>query len=236
MVYLYKGYFAHVSGNKLVTYNCPNNYCKCNSPHGRDVLGCEFDFRHPEKQCALNREGPLCGACAKNLTVSLRGARCIVCDDQIETSLVFVGVLLFVAIVCILVVVLNPSFSTKMRGAMFYVQILPYIVGPYDEVGKIVMTAASSIDLAGPAGLPVNGCLMKGLNNLHIIALSYLFPVTIFVVLGVTYCLGRTYIINLKRDSPFESFWILMVAIYTLLAEASLLFHFCVPFAGKLLK
>ena len=233
-MYLYKGYVANVSDNKLVLYFCPNNYCKCKSD-GPDILGCEYDYKNPDMQCAPGREGLLCGACRKGLTVSLRGAQCIKCDNRLKTIVILVAVIVLIVTFCVLIVVLNPSFSTKMRGVLFFCQVLPYIVNPYDPSGKIVLTISSLVNLAGPARIPVDGCLIDGINNLEVISIGYLFPVVIFVVLGVTYLLARAYVINFHRDSPFESFWILMVAIYVMLSEVSLLFHFCVPLAGKLI-
>ena len=140
-----------------------------------------------------------------------------------------------VLLVSLLVVYLNPSFSTKMRGPAFFVQMLPYIYSDSSDIGDIIRFAAAVLTLGGSSHLPIPGCLGHDWSMLDIIALTYVFAVVILLVLLIIYILSRCFLLNFNRDSPFESFWILLIATYCFFSETSLIFFYCVDINGKLM-
>ena len=139
-----------------------------------------------------------------------------------------------VLIVAILVVYLNPSFSTKMRGPAFYVQVLPYSYSGRSFMGNIIRYAAAVLTLGGSSHLPIPGCLGPDWSTLHIIALTYVFAAVILLVLLAIYIMSRCLVLRFERDSPFESFWILLIATYCFFSETSIIFFYCVDINGKL--
>lgn len=233
---LVKGLWATKSEKgKLQTYQCPPNYCKC-TKYGSDLESCIYDSSDPDSQCSENRAGVLCGNCKKNTNgLSLYTADCIECDSEQQSTarggIVFLTIgVLFMAL---LIVYLNPSFSTKMRGPAFYVQMLPYMYTNNSPLNKFVRVMASVLTLGGSAGLPISGCLGPNWDRLDIIALTYVFAVIILVVLLIVYVLSRCFVIRFNRDSPFESFWILLIASYCFFSETALVFFYCVDVNGK---
>ena len=185
--------------------------------------------------------GVLCGACkgrCDNITygVSLDDGECIECDSKSITKATVLLVLLTVGVLCValLIVYLNPTISTKMRGPMFYVQMIPYYYTGKSSWGTIVRNTASLLALGGSSHLPISGCLGNDWNRIDIIALKYIFPVIILTVLVTIYILSRCLLIRFKRNSPFESLWLLLIAMYCLFCETSIILFYCVDVNGKL--
>eukprot|EP00794_Sanderia_malayensis_P007820 gene7820-8667_t len=218
--------------NELITMRCPFGYCKCNQT--RDQLnGCVYDYKHPNRQCEDGRTGTLCGSCEKGRGLSLHWGKCVPCDTKMKSVIILTIVVVVVLLIAVLIVYLNPNFSTKLRGPTFYLQILPYVFSNDRAVFySMVRQIASFAALGGAAGLPFDGCLSESMDQLDVNALSYLFPAAVLLVLLAVYVLDRFYVLNFTRDSPFEAFWILLVGTYVFFSETSLIFYYCVP-VGK---
>ena len=233
-VTLENGLWANDFNGKLKAFPCPPNYCKCTKYEKR--TSCIYDSLNANSQCTENRQGILCGGCiGHGHGLSLDSGECIKCDrESMKTAkggLIFVTIGVFLA--AILVVYLNPSFSTKLRGPAFYVQLLPYLYNGSSLLGTFVRFMASFLTLGGSSGLPIFGCLGPNWDRLDIIALTYVFAAVILLVLFAVYVLSRCFVLRFERDSPFESFWILLIATYCFFSETSLQFFYCVDINGE---
>ena len=232
IVFLKEGYWGTMTEHdELFTITCPPRYCKCNG--NQTKIGCAFNFRNPDLQCLKGRIGTLCGKCQNGTGLNIMTSECVPCNGFSWSVLILFVVATGVIIAAILIVVLNPRFSSHMRGILFFVQMLPYVCDPSSKVSKIVLTITAWVDLGGSNSIPVSGCFLKQMNSLYMISLGYLYPSLIFIVLMVLFILHKLYLITFRRNSPFQSFWILIVAMYKFLVETSFLLLFCVPVKGK---
>ena len=108
----------------VIYQNCPFDYCQ---PQTQSVT---INFNLPngaDSQCAFDRTGVLCGACKKDLSLSLASSRCVPCHTHWPA--VFVIILLAAAIAGILLVTalltLNMTVSVGLiNGFIFYANIV----------------------------------------------------------------------------------------------------------------
>ena len=107
---------SHSTG---VIYNrfCPLLYCKS----GNKTINIGDD---PNKQCASNRTGILCGACMDNFSLAIGSSRCIECPNSHNVALLLAfgaaGVLLVLSIL-----VLNLTVTQGLiNGLIFYSNIV----------------------------------------------------------------------------------------------------------------
>lgn len=232
IVYINKGFWGKVNRHgELITKKCPRNYCNCHE--NKTLLGCAFNYRNPDLQCATGRTGTLCGKCKPGYGLTLMSSDCVTCDGFSWSILYLAIIATAVIIAAVLVLVLNPRFSSHFRGIIFFVQMLPYVCDPSGKVNKIILAISSWVDLGGVNGIPINSCFLEQFTSLNAITLGYLYPALIYLVLLTLYILHKFHMVNFRRNTPFQSFWILMVAIYKFLVETSLLLLFCVPLDGS---
>lgn len=229
-VFLKEGYWANVTNGKLLTYFCPVKYCKCQRKG--DLPGCFFDPQKSNNLCAKNREGWLCGKCSGNNSVALRRTECTEC----EKSGWILGLVIPVVVgLWVLVIWLNPSFSSELRGPLFFFQALPYIFDPASQLGDHVTFASNLFNFGGPFIFIFDTCIIKGLDNLYAIAFGYLIPLSALIVFLLAYCLSANYYLKFKfrSRSMLQSFWLLLLFIYSYLVETSFLILFCPNVGGK---
>ena len=223
---------------KLVTYQCPPNYYKCTQ--STEPSECIYDSVDENSQCSNNRHGDLCGACKgpnnnAEYGISLQTRLCVECDpDNMMTAM---SVLAFPAtgilIVAVLVVYFDPSFSTKMRGPAFYMQVLPYSYSGRSFMARIIHYIGAFLTLGASSHLPIPGCLDHGWKILDIMALEYVFAAAILLVLLVIYVMNRYSLLRFEHESSFESIWVLVIVAYFVLSETSLTFFHCLDIDGE---
>lgn len=210
---------------KLLTYWCPFKYCHCHKDDP-DIPGCLLDTKNLSSQCTYGREGFLCGQCSKGLSVGLRLDECIKCKG----SGWIMGVV-FVSVVVLLVIViyLNPGMSKDLRGPLFFFQMLPFILSPKDEVGKVVQVVAYMFEFGGPFVYIWKTCIANGITNLYAIAVGYAVPLICFFIFFVAYVLSAKRMIRtkLRKTSSLQSFWLIILFMYKFLVETSLLILHC---------
>ena len=95
---------------------CPFDYC--------NQTAMQLNLNDPDKQCALNHTGILCGACPSNLSLAIGSSRCLECPDNYHILLLIVfaaaGVLLVLFINVLNVTVAMGTIS----GLIFYANII----------------------------------------------------------------------------------------------------------------
>ena len=229
VVYLEKGYWGYEDGkNQLRVLRCPQNFCDCNQTD-TTKLGCVFN---KTSQCKPGRTGVLCGECEKSFGLDLMSFECTKCKGFSLALIILIIVAVLTVLVAILILAINPKFSTLLRSILFYVQMIPYVLDGTSSFNKVALTITGWLDVGGINSVPVKSCFMEDFNSMYAVALGYLYPTLILVVLIFVFVLHKFYWVNLKRSSPFQAFWILMVLMYKFLLETSLLLLFCVPIQG----
>ena len=153
---------------------CPLGYCKQGSVN--------FSTTDPDSQCAHNRSGVLCGACADGLSVMLGTNGCGECSwPSILLLLVFavLGILLVV-----LLIVLNLTVSVgTINGLIFYANIVK-IEEDYlflHESVPVLSLFISWINL----DFGINICFAPGLTGYIKTWLQFVFPIYIFAIMMV---------------------------------------------------
>ena len=109
------GYIGH---QLLLQSECPLNYCK--GPATRYL-----DTDDPDKQCAHNRSGILCGKCKANFSIGLGTNKCLLCPNNTKYILIIViiGILGVGLIILLLLTRLTVSTGT-INGLIFYANVV----------------------------------------------------------------------------------------------------------------
>lgn len=232
VVYLERGYWGYVDGkNELRVLKCPQNFCHCNQTD-TTKLGCAFN---QTSQCKPGRTGTLCGECKPGLGLDLMSFDCVECKGLSLALIIIAVVAVITLLVSILILAINPKFSTLLRSILFFVQMIPYVLDDSSSFNKVALTITGWLDVGGINSVPVKSCFIEHFNSMYAVALGYLYPTLITIVLICVFILHKCYWVNFKRNSPFQAFWILIVLVYKFLVETSLLLLFCVPIEGKII-
>ena len=225
-VYLKEGYWGGLINGKFVTSICPRGYCKCQKEEGKS--GCLYDYQKPDDLCIDGRESTLCGLCKQGLSLGLRSTECRDCSGTgWFLAISMFGVLVFT----LLIIYFNPNIPSDLRGILFYVQVLPFLFKPNDEVGDIVHLVSGISDLGRPTEYPLSTCAVPDLGNLGTITLNYVTPAEVLIILVVIFVLRRY--VKFSRNRPFQCFLVLMILMYKYLVETSFALIHCVDIGGK---
>ena len=169
----------------------------------------------------------LCGRCKDGLALSLRPTECIDCSG----TGAFLGLsIIAVFILTVLIIYFNPNIPTDLRGILFYVQVLPFLFKPNDRVGDVVTTVSGMADLGRPTEYPFDTCAVPALGNLGTMALNYVTPAEVLVILIVLFTIRR--FLHFKREKPFQCFFVLIVLMYKYIVETSFGIIHCVDVGG----
>ena len=219
------GLWANVSQknpSKLVIHYCPKSFCKCDSGESQRS-DCEFNPKSPNRQCNSNREGLLCGKCKSGSSITLPTYRCRSCGSSGSSFAIFVSFVILTFLLCIGIIYFNPKLSEYLFGILFYTQILPYVFTDSDSLSASIATIfCTFINSVAVGSMPVEMCLLPGLDRIDAIGFSYIMPSICVLILGIFYVLNHFKILNFNRDSPFNAFWILIIVVYKLLVETTL--------------
>lgn len=217
---------------QLITYYCPFKYCRCHKDDN-DMNGCLLDTKNLTSQCTDGREGFLCGQCTRGLSVGLRMYDCVDCKGS---GWILGVVFIFVVILLVIVIYLNPGMSKDLRGPLFFFQMLPFIFTPKDEVGQVVKIVGYMFEFGGPFVYIWRTCIADGINNLYAIAVSYSLPIMCMLIFFTAYVLSAKHVIRtkLRSTSSLQSFWLITLFMYKYLVETSLLVLHCPIIDGKM--
>ncbi|PFX30181.1 uncharacterized protein LOC111323890 [Stylophora pistillata] len=154
-VYLREGQWGGEINGRLVTYFCPPHYCRCEREG--DLPGCVFKPNDIDNQCDHNRTGVLCGKCQEGLSVGLRWEECLHCNGAYW---IFAIVVIAVVAVCVIIIILNPSLASELRGPLFFFQVLPFIFKPDNYVGHVVLSVGNVLNFGSPFSYFTHTCLV----------------------------------------------------------------------------
>ena len=224
---------AKMNRSQLVFFDCPKSYCHCN-PGGDYRSDCQFDPDRPDKQCQSRREGFLCGKCNNDSSITLPSYKCTECENIAKSITIFIFVVFFAIAVCLGILYFNPKLSEYLKGIFFYTQILPYI---FTDSGSVAARVANFfctiVNSVAIGSMPVEMCLFKGLDLIGAIGISYVIPLTCALIVTIAYVLGGCRLLNFRRDSPFNAFWVLTIVVFKLLVETSMQSVTCFRVDGK---
>ena len=153
---------------------CPLAYCSCESNH--------INLHNPDEQCNYNRSGLLCGRCKENLSLVLGSSQCKNCSNNYLALLIpfaLAGVLL---VILLLLLHLTVAAGT-LHGLIFYANIVAanhHIFFPQTPNNPAsIFIAWLNLDLG------IQTCFFNGMNAYAKTWLEFVFPVYIWVIVGL---------------------------------------------------
>ena len=161
---------------------CPYDYCKQSSV--------TFSLSDPDKQCAFNRSGLLCGACDQNLSLMLGSNKCGECtNDYLALIIPFA---LAGIILVILLIALNLTVTVgAINGLLFFANVVkiyqPLLFG-IDNV-PVLSQFISWINL----DLGIETCFANGLNSFYKSLLQFAFPLYLWFLIILIIKLSQSF-------------------------------------------
>ena len=177
-------WIGNYSDEVVVHTNCPFDYCK---PTDNGISLYEQD-----QQCAFNHSGVLCGACQPGLSLALGTSQCMQCSNIY--ILLFIPFALAGVVLIVLMLKCNLTVSTgTLNGLIFYANIVRENHAVFFPLGRSdgfssflsVFIAWLNLDL----GLEV--CFFQGMDAYIRTWLQFVFPVYIWVLVGLMICSSR---------------------------------------------
>ena len=177
-------WIGNFSGDIVVHHNCPLDYCK------QEVL--DISPYNQQEQCNFDRTGVLCGACRPGLSHVLGTSQCLKCPN---TYLLLLP-LFALAGVLLVVMLLKCNFTVStgtINGLIFYVNIIQ-VNHPifFPAKGVTFLSYMLSIFIAwANLDLGIEVCLFDGLNAYIRTWLQFVFPVYIWMLVGIMILVSR---------------------------------------------
>ena len=152
--------------NCTIVYNiCPYDYCIPESV--------TYPLSDPDRQCALNRSGLLCGECDNGLSLMLGSNKCGQCTNG-YLALIILFSLAGIALV-VLLVALNLTVTVgTINGLLFFVNLLKIHEPLLSGIGNVPVLSQfiSWINL----DLGIETCFFVGMNSCYKTLLQFIFP------------------------------------------------------------
>ena len=118
----------------IYSKHCPFYYCK--------HLTINLNLSDPDKQCAFNHTGILCGACPSNLSLAIGSSRCLKCSDDYHLLLLIAFAAAGVVLV-LFIKILDVTVSIgTICGLIFYANIVwanqSVLFPPQDQTSSLL--------------------------------------------------------------------------------------------------
>ena len=163
----------------VISPHCPFDYCHLPA---QPVYLNLSDLTGADKQCAFNRSGMLCGACAEGLSLTLGNSHCASCTNNWLALLILfalAGILLVgLLIACNLTVAVG-----TINGLVFFANIIAanWSVFLPSDTPKIFVLFIAWINL----DLGIETCFYDGMDGYAKVWLQSLFPIYIIFLVGM---------------------------------------------------
>ena len=206
-------WIGNYSDDVVIHSHCPFDYCK---PEDNEI-----SLHQQDEQCALNRSRVLCGACQAGLSLALGSSRCMQCSNV--WILLFIMFAIAGGLLIILLLKCNLTVSTgTINGLIFYANIIRVNHAIFFPPGKIhLITQLLSVFIAWVnLDLGIETCLFDGMNALIKTWLQFLFPIYIWVMVGLIIIVSR-YSTNVSKLTGYNT--VSVLATLFLLSFAKLL-------------
>ena len=175
------GSYANNSYQGLILHeNCPVGYCKDVALH--------LTLENPDVQCANDRGGMLCGACAANYSLMLGSSRCGECSNT-YLALVFPFAAVGIVLVIFLSVLRLTVASGVANSVVLYaniVQVNKSVFLPVHEANVLtVFIAWINLDLG------IETCFYDGMTAYAQVWLQFIFPVYVWILMTLIIVTSR---------------------------------------------
>ena len=198
--------------------NCPLGYCKSSQEP------IHLDFSIPDTSdslCSENRHGLLCGACRQNYSLSLHDLSCNLCEDKYLSLLLFFA-FAGIALIAFLLVLRITVADGTINGLILYANIVsvnrdiffpPGVANMY-TYPLTVFLAWLNLDFG------IATCFYDGLDAYSYAWLQYLFPVYLWLLIGVIILINK---LPIKVGGLFGSNPVAVLATVVLMSYTKLL-------------
>ena len=196
--------------------NCPLGHCKSSL----ELINLDFSIPDTsDSLCSENRHGLLCGACKQNYSLSLYNYSCKLCDDELISLLLFFA-FAGIALIAFLLVLHVTVAAGTINGLILYANIVSVNRDIFFPPGMInvypltVFLAWLNLDFGVPT------CFYDGLDAYSYAWLQYLFPVYLWLLIGVIILINK---LPIKVGGLFGSNPVAVLATVVLMSYTKLL-------------
>ena len=168
-----------ISTSSIITSKyCPFNYCNQNVT--------QLNLNDPDKQCALNHTGILCGACPSSLSLAIGSSRCKECPNDYNILLLIAFAAAGVLLV-LFINVLNVTVAMgTINGLIFYSNIIwanQSVLFP-SQTSHLLQFLKAFIAWLN-LDLGIETCFIQGLDGHGKTWLQFVFPAYIWLIAGL---------------------------------------------------
>ena len=224
-VFLKRGYWAGMVGDKFSTYPCPPDYC--NFPKHKPA------FKYDSKTiCTKGRSGTsaLCGACKPGYSVNIGDEKC---SKECVNSHLWLLLVFFIVTLLLVLVVLRIEldiFTTYLNAWLYSYQIITFLLQEGQYLDKFISFV---IGIANWKVKGVGTCFYAGMTNLEKLGVNYILPSYVLVLLIVLAKLGRCRPACYINRNVSRAFCTLLVLCYTNITMISCDIIHYVPINGR---
>ena len=185
------------TGAVLIHPNCPLHYC-VSTPNDINLA------KNPDKQCAFNHSGTLCGECQPGLSLMLGTSACKQCPDDDYLLLLLAFSVAGIALLALLFACNLTVTEGTIGGLIFYGNIIwinRAIFIPPDTMNVLsVFLAWINLDL----GIPT--CFYQGMDMYVKTWLQFAFPIYLWGISGLLIFLSSRFVTvsRLLGDKPVQ--------------------------------
>ena len=181
--------YNHNTHTILYSYGYSFDYCY---PHGKVVN--ISDPHSQNSQCRHQRVGVLCGSCSKGYSVVLGSSKCKNdCKDHHLLLIPVFGIVGLILVVFIIVLNMTVTVGT-INGLIFYANVVQISNTQYFQTKITGITAILRVFIAWiNLDLGITTCLYKGMDDYTKAWLQFIFPLYIWIILGLIVYLSRRF-------------------------------------------
>ena len=162
--------------------NCPFDYCK------KDTVN--FTLWNPDKQCAHNRSGTICGQCVVNYSLTLGEVQCADCsktNPAVTLGLILLFALVGIILVFLLIILKMTVASGMLNGLIFYANIVDANRDIFVPQSGWLRTFISWLNL----DFGFSTCFYGGMDMYGYTWLQFLFPFYIWMLIVILIVISR---------------------------------------------
>ena len=169
--------------------HCPFDYC--------NTKVVKLNLDNGDEQCAFNRSGILCGACMPGLSLALGTSQCLKCSSAYVAQAALFALAGIAVVIILIALNLTVSVGT-INGLIFYANIVRVnhaIFFPPNGAGHLsVLKTVLTIFIAWlNLDLGIETCFADGLDTYTRTWLQFIFPIYIWIIVGILIYLSRHY-------------------------------------------
>ena len=158
--------------------DCPVDYCQPTSDTNT------ISIEYPDKQCAYNHSGVVCGACQDNYSIGLGGSKCLRCtSDYPLIWLIPVFAVAGVALVALLLICNMTISHGTLNGLIFYANVVS--IARLTSLQNCSINPILSVFIAWiNLDFGVETCFYSGMDTYQKTWLQFAFPLYIWLLVG----------------------------------------------------